>query len=34
VGRDGGGEGSVADDYDYVVHGKIYRVEEREGDDM
>jgi len=27
----GRGEASVADDYDYVCHGKVYRFEE--GDD-
>lgn len=30
----GRGEASVADDYDYVCHGKIYRFEEGEQDNM
>lgn len=28
------GERSLADEYDYVCHGKIYRFEEGNGDDM
>lgn len=28
------GEATLADDYDYVCHGKIYRFEEGQGDDM
>ncbi len=28
------GEASLADMYDYVCHGKIYRFEEGEGDNM
>lgn len=28
------GESSLADYYDYVCHGKIYRFEEGEGEDM
>lgn len=28
------GERSLADEYDYVCHGKIYRFEEGQGDDM
>lgn len=30
----GRGEASVADDYDYVCHGKIYRFEEGDQDNM
>ena len=30
----GFGERSLADEYDYVCHGKIYRFEEGNGDDM
>ena len=30
----GKGEASVADDYDYVCHGKIYRFEEGDADNM
>ncbi|MCJ1453104.1 DNA-directed RNA polymerases I, II, and III subunit RPABC3 [Mycoblastus sanguinarius] len=30
----GRGEASVADDYDYVCHGKIYRFEEGEDENM
>ena len=28
------GEASVADDYDYVCHGKIYRFEEGDDENM
>ena len=28
------GERSLADEYDYVCHGKIYRFDEGNGDDM
>lgn len=28
------GESTIADDYDYVCHGKIYRFEEGTGDNM
>jgi DNA-directed RNA polymerases I, II, and III subunit RPABC3 len=28
------GEATLADDYDYVCHGKIYRFEEGKGDEM
>ncbi len=30
----GRGEQTLADEYDYVCHGKIYRFEEGEGDNM
>lgn len=30
----GMGERSLADEYDYVCHGKIYRFQEGNGDDM
>lgn len=30
----GRGESTIADDYDYVMHGKIYRFEEGEGQNM
>ena len=30
----GMGESTLADDFDYVCHGKIYRFEEGEDDDM
>ena len=30
----GKGEASLADDYDYVCHGKVYRFEEGEADNM
>ncbi len=33
-GRWGGGEASLADMFDYVCHGKIYRFEEGEGENM
>lgn len=30
----GRGEASVADDYDYVCHGKVYRFQESEDENM
>lgn len=30
----GHGEASLADDYDYVCHGKVYRIEEGNNDAM
>ncbi|KAK5947669.1 DNA-directed RNA polymerases I, II, and III subunit RPABC3 [Knufia obscura] len=30
----GRGESTIADDYDYVMHGKIYRFEEGEGQNI
>jgi len=30
----GRGEATLADEYDYVMHGKIYRFEEGEGQNM
>lgn len=30
----GNGNGSIADDYDYVCHGKVYRFEDSEAETM